>query len=226
VRAYNRTDRACGSPSVRGHAEQAPRGHGGSRPDEFRLVTPQGTLDLERLFKLRVAVARVGEMDLAQWWNTKGQLGPLGAAALRRGLPRTHHFAQARSVFAVAAHRCAEVFDPPSSVTLWRLPLDIEDAFEARWEQWLDAARDWSPFFDRVAALEGPDLVVALQALELVDGLELAAFRGLKTSAEGRAVPISEPFGGTDADVTTLALGFARGRIGSVSVPYARVAGR
>jgi hypothetical protein len=51
-------------------------------------------------------VARMGEMDRAQWWNTKGQLGPLGAMALSRGLPRTHYFAQARSVFAVAAHRC------------------------------------------------------------------------------------------------------------------------
>lgn len=189
-------------------------------------MTPLGTLDLERLFKLRVAVARVGEMDLAQWWNTKGQLGPLGAAALRRGLPRTHQFAQARSIFAVAAHRCAEVFDPPGSVTLWRLPSQIEDAFEARWEQWLDAASDWSPFFDRVAALQGPDLALALEALELVDGAELAAITGLKTSAEGRAVPISEPFGGTDADVTTLALGFARGGIGSVAIPYARIADR
>ena len=46
----------------------------------------------------------------------------MGAAALRRGLPRTHYFAQARSVFAVAAHRCDEVFNPPDTVTLWRLP--------------------------------------------------------------------------------------------------------
>ena len=43
--------------------------------------------DLDRLPMLRIVVAHVGEMDLAQWWNTKGQLGPLGAAALRRGLP-------------------------------------------------------------------------------------------------------------------------------------------
>ena len=114
------------------------------------MVT-QGLADLERLLKLRVVVARIGEMDRAQWWNTRGQLGPLGAIALRRGLPRTHYFAQARSVFAVAAHRCAEVFDPPGSVTLWRLPSDIEEAFEARWEHWLDAASDWSPFFGLVS---------------------------------------------------------------------------
>ena len=64
-------------------------------------------IDLDRLLKLRLVVARFGEMDLAQWWNTKGQLGPTGAMALRRGFPRTFRFAAARSVFAVAAHRCA-----------------------------------------------------------------------------------------------------------------------
>lgn len=186
------------------------------------MVTPQGSLDLERLLRLRVVVARVGEMDLAQWWNTKGQLGPLGASALRRGLPRTHHFAQARSVFAVAAQRCAEVFDPPGSVTLWRLPQDVEEAFDARWEHWLDAANEWATFFDRVAAIEEPDLVLALRTLDLIDDTDLAAFAGLKTSAEGRAVPIAAPFGGTDADVTLLALGFARGAVGGLAVPYAR----
>jgi hypothetical protein len=69
-------------------------------------------IDLDRLLKLRVAVARVGEGELAGWWNSKGQLGRMGARALARGFPRTHHFAQARSVFAVAADRCAEVFEP------------------------------------------------------------------------------------------------------------------
>lgn len=66
------------------------------------------SLDLERLLKLRLVVGRVGEMDRAQWWNTRGQLGPMGASAVRRGLPRTHYFAQARAVFAVAEQRCVE----------------------------------------------------------------------------------------------------------------------
>jgi len=51
--------------------------------------------DLDRLLKLRVIVARFGEMDMAKRWNTNGQLGPLGSSTVRRGLPRTHHFAQA-----------------------------------------------------------------------------------------------------------------------------------
>src|SRR3954454_171645 len=125
-------------------------------------------IDLDRLLKLRLVVARFGEMDLAKWWNTKGQLGRLGAAALRRGFPRTHHFAQARSVFAVAAHRCAEVFDPPGSVTLWRLPENIEEEFDARWEGWLDHAPDWHPFFQSLEALPSSDLVEILRTFQLI----------------------------------------------------------
>lgn len=182
---------------------------------------PADWIDLDRLLRLRIAVGRMGEMDQAQWWNTRGQLGPLGASAVRRGLPRTHHFAQARSVFAVAAHRCAEVFDPPGSVTLWRLPRAIEMAFDARWEHWLDTATDWEAFFARVAALDGTDLVRALQTLELVDDADIAAYDCLKTSAEGRAVPLTAAFRGTDADVALLALGFGRGATGALAVPYA-----
>lgn len=185
-------------------------------------MAPQGSLDLEHLLRLKLVVGRIGEMDRAKWWNTRGQLGPSGASVLRRGLPRTYHFAQARSVFAVATQRCTEVFDPLGSITLWRLPQDVEEAFDARWEHWLDAANEWATFFDRVAAIEEPDLVLALRTLDLIDDTDLAAFAGLKTSAEGRAVPIAAPFGGTDADVTLLALGFARGAVGGLAVPFAR----
>ena len=70
------------------------------------------TVDFDRLFKLRLVVSRFGEMDLAKWWNTKGQLGRLGAAALRRGFPRTHRFAQARAVFAVPEGRLEVTIQP------------------------------------------------------------------------------------------------------------------
>src|SRR5262245_7619453 len=133
-------------------------------------------LNLELLMKLRLVVARFGEMDIAKWWNTKGQLGPLGTAALRRGFPRTHRFAQARSVFAVAAHRCTEVFDPPGCVTLWRLPESIEEAFDAQWEYWLDQASDWDKFFESLERLEKRDLVEALAARDLVGDGDVAAF--------------------------------------------------
>jgi hypothetical protein len=187
------------------------------------VVTLPATLDLDRLLKLRLVVARFGEMDVAQWWNTKGQLGPLGAAAVRRGLPRTHYFAQARSVFAVAAHRCAEVFDPPGCVTLWRLPDTIEAQFEARWEHWLDNNADWIPFFEALQTVQGPDLIAALRAFELVTERDTDLLGSLRRSAEGRAVPLPGPFNGNDGDVTQLAVAFALGIPGRLAVPYSRL---
>jgi len=182
----------------------------------------RATLNLERLLKFRVVVARFGEMDLGKWWNTRGQLGGLGTAAIRRGLPRTHYFAQARSVFSVASHRCGEIFDPPDSVTLWRLPEPIEEEFEAKWEHWLDQAAEWTLFFQGLESLQEGDLKVALQSFGLITDDESQLFSRLRLSAEGRSVPLPGSFLGTDQDIAMLALGFARGEPGSVAVPYAK----
>jgi hypothetical protein len=179
-------------------------------------------LDLDRVLKLRLIVARFGEMDIAKWWNTRGQLGRLGTVAIQRGFPRTHSFAQARSVCAVAAHRCREIFDPPGCVTLWQLPEAIEEEFEAKWEHWLDRANDWIPFFIRLESLQESDLKSALQSFDTVSNQELEMYSRLRRAAGGRAVPISEPFSGTNQEIALLALGFARGETGSLVVPYAR----
>jgi hypothetical protein len=180
------------------------------------------TLDLDRLLKLRLVVARFGEMDLARWWNTNGQLGAFGATALRRGFPRTHYFAQARSVFAVASHRCAEVFDPPGSVMLWRLPDAIEEEFDARWEHWLDNGAEWRSFFERLKELPATDLANVLKSFEIVTNVDMDGYAKLRTAAEGRAVPLPRVFSNTDEEVALLALGFGRGEPGALAVPYAR----
>ncbi len=86
------------------------------------MTSSNPDLDFDRLLKLRLVVARVGEMDLAKWWNTNGLLGRKGRILLSRGFPRTHSFAQARATFAVATARSHEVFDPPGCMTLWSLP--------------------------------------------------------------------------------------------------------
>jgi hypothetical protein len=181
-------------------------------------------IDLDRLLQLRVLVARFGEMDLARWWNTKGQLGRLGALALRRGFPRTHHFAQARSVFAVADHRCGEmlVSAPEGAVTLFRLPEAIEEEFDARWEHWLDDAGKWSPFFERVQGVKPDDLAETLRAFEVVGDKDIEALSRLRRSTENRAVAIPAAFSGTNDDVGLLALGFARGEPAELAVPYMR----
>ena len=187
------------------------------------MATTGTAIDLDRLLKLRLVVARFGEMDKARWWNTSGQLGRVGAMALRRGFPRTHYFAQARSVFAVAAHRCREVFDPPGSVTLWNLPETVEQEFEARWEHWLDHAPEWTPFFQQLENIDASDLLGAFQSFDLVTEQDADSLSHLRRSAEGRAVPLPNVFSGSGDDVTQLALGFARGEPGALAVPYARL---
>jgi len=161
-------------------------------------------IDFDRLLKLRLVVARVGEMDLAKWWNTRGQLGRLGTATVRRGFPRTHYFAQARSVFSVAAHRCREVFDSPQSVTLWQLPEAVEEEFEAHWERWLDQHDQWKPLFLELEALKEVDLKTVLQSFDLITPEDEELFSRLRRSAERRAVPLPAPFIATNRDVAAL----------------------
>jgi hypothetical protein len=185
----------------------------------------ESALDLDRLLKLRLLVARFGEMDQARWWNTRGVLGPLGATALRRGFAKTHLFAQARLVFAVAAHRCRGLYDPPQAMTLWNLPAAVEDHFESRWADWIDDAQAWSPFFMEIQAPKATDLLTEASRLGLADDKLLREVRPLKRAAENRAVPIPGEHRPANRIIGLLALGFFRGEPGAPAVPYARLGG-
>lgn len=183
-------------------------------------------LDFNRLFKLRLVVARHGEMDGAEWWNTQGMLGPRGAVVLKRGFPRTHHFAQARVVFEVARARCHELFDPPGCMTLWHLPAEIEEQFQEHWQEWLDEGEKWNPIFEAVEAQDGKQqtLLEALAQLGLITEADQEAVSKLKRSAENRAVLISGSHAPTNELVTLLAAGFSCGEQGKPAIPYAKLA--
>lgn len=177
--------------------------------------------DLDWLLKLRLAVARCGEADASGWWNTRGQLSRLGASALSRGFPRTHHFAQARSVFAAAASECAQVFAMPGAVTLWWLGEDTEEAFDLQWEMWLDHANDWRPCFERLAQTSTELLPDVLAGLGLIDAADIARADSLVADPSGKSLRIADVFDGSRAAIAQLALGFARGTTGRPIVPYA-----
>lgn len=185
-------------------------------------ITP---VDLDRLLKLRLIVARFGEMDVARWWNSKGMLGRHGAVVLKRGFPATHYFAQARVVFAVARSRCEELFNPQGCMTLWNLPAEVEEAFEDRWQDWLDEGPRWNPLFERLAQLKDGDLLEAMSDLELLTPAERDATLKLRRSAGGRAVPLPGTHRPDTEVVTLLAAAFARGEAGSPAIPYARLEG-
>ena len=179
-------------------------------------------VDLDHLLKLRLVVARHGEMDRARWWNTNGMLGPHGAIVLQRGFPRTHFFAQARVVFAVARSRSQEVFNPPGCATLWNLPPELEQRFEEAWPRWLEEPH-WTEFFGGLQSPKTLDLITELQERGLLTPEQKEEARRLKTSAEGKAVQI--PFVGppdTQA-LTLLAAGFCHGHPGNPAIPYVRL---
>lgn len=187
------------------------------------MVEQRSPVDFDRLLKLRLVVARYGEMDGACWWNTRGLLGRKGALLMSRGFAKTHFFAQARVVFSVATARSKEVFNPPLSMTLWNLPADIEDKFEAHWSVWLAARDEWRPFFESIQTLPGNSLLDALASFGLVDQPATDAVGKMRRSAEGRAVPLSGSFSPNDDVLTLLAAGFDRGEKGQPAIPYARL---
>jgi len=188
-------------------------------------VSFTGEIDFEWLFKIRTVVARIGEMDRARWWNSNGQLGPQGALVLRRGFPRTHYFAQARSAFMVAADRCAQVFDPPACATLWRLTDSIEERLDVIWDEWLDDSAAWSPFFERVAGISSVDVATSLQEFDLVSGEEIDKYASIKKCSDGRSIQLPFIFDDRGQAVAILALCFGAGSTGQLVVPYARRAG-
>lgn len=181
-------------------------------------------VDLDRLLKLRLVVARAGEMDLQGWWNTKGALGRLGRSVYQRGFPRTAPFALARTVFAVARSRTRELWSPPGCATLWNLPPAVEDSFEDQWQGWLDQPDAWAPFFESLQGLRG-ELLDELQSLALLTAAEAAVARELKRSVDGRAVLLPGMRQIDNATLGQLAAGFFRGERGSPAVPYARLEG-
>lgn len=189
------------------------------------MTMPAMPIDLDRLLKLRLVIARHGEMDLARWWNTQGMLGRRGAVVLKRGFPTTHYFAQARVVFAVARSRCNELFSPPGCMTLWNLPAELEDQFEEHWHSWLDQGASWTSFFEQLAALDGADLLKELLAFGLISPSEVEVVGKLRRSAENRAVALAGTHQPRDDVITLLAAGFSRGEPGNPAIPYARLEG-
>jgi len=187
-------------------------------------MTATGLLasDLDHLLKLRLVVARHGEMDRARWWNTQGMLGPHGAMVLERGFPRTHFFAQARVVFAVARSRCQEVFDPPGCATLWSLPAELEDRFEEAWPRWLEEPA-WDEFFRGLQNPKTMDLVAELHQRGLVSPALAQEVARLRPSGQGQAVPLPQ-VGPLDLPaLNLLAAGFSLGQPGSPAIPYRRL---
>jgi hypothetical protein len=114
------------------------------------------------------------------------------------------------------------VFDPPECVTLWRLDEETEDAFDAKWESWIDGAGEWDDFFDDLQRIDHLDVAEACVSRGLIVDGDVEIVTRLRRSAEGKAIQLPGVFNGLDQDIRLLAIGFARSQAGSLSVPYMR----
>jgi hypothetical protein len=178
-------------------------------------------IDLERLFRLRAAVGRFGEMDAAGWWNTQGVLGARGAAVYKRGLPETHFLARVRVVTAVAAERSRTIYPATGVATLWSLPPALERSLSFRERSWAtNGSRDSSADF--AAAVQSPsgDLSAWLSELGLVDKAVAEKASGIEPDQGGKGVPVPGPV--TNEAIQLLALGHGRGGVKNLVVPFIR----
>jgi len=176
-------------------------------------------IDLERLFRLRAAVGRFGEMDRAGWWNTQGVLGARGAAVYKRGLPETHFFARGRVVTAVAADRSRTVYPAGGVATLWSLPPAPERSLSFRERSWAtNGSREGWADFESTLISPPDDLTAWLSDLGLVDPDIAEEAAGLATEPGGKGVAIAAPV--TDRTIQLLALGHGRGAPKDLVVPF------
>ena len=173
----------------------------------------------EKLFKLRTAVARHGEQDVANWWPTQGLLGPQGATLYARSFPRTHQFARARVVTEAAKARVRELYPVKDALTLWTLPTELEEQVELARQEWLRDVGAWDPFFKVLEEHTETDLLDLVQELGLVRDSVVEAVRGLHPPTNGPALQL--PGDGVTAEtIELLAAAHAPGGKGTPVVPH------
>jgi hypothetical protein len=177
------------------------------------------TLTPANILKLRLCVARFGEMDLSAWWNTNGILGNPGRLALKRGFPSTHLFAQAQAACAVARSRCQEVFEQPDYLTLWNLPPATEASIAVLWSSWCRDADQWKPFFDKLTHFKSTDLISELLELDLITEDTANEANSLSYKG-GNSIALPGTGYADEPTITLLAAAFSLNAKGSLAVPY------
>jgi hypothetical protein len=177
-------------------------------------------IDLMRLFRLRAAVGRFGEMDCAGWWNTQGVLGVRGRAVYKRGLPQTHFLARVRVVSSIAEERSRSVYPAPGVATLWNLPPALERALSFQERAWATGGVEgdhWAEF-EVALAVPGDDLLGWLAGLGLVGSETAEKVVSLAEAPGGNGIAVHGPV--TDAAAQLLAAGHSRGGPKSLIVPF------
>jgi len=138
----------------------------------------------EELFALRYAIARIGEWDWLQWWESS-VLGSSGQYAAPRLFSRTTRLSCAHLAILAAASRHAAVMPLEPMIHLF----DLGGVFERRFERWLalQKAEGWEPSAHPERPNNGQSGSVA-SALEAVGLGESEAPEGASSGRKSIAV--------------------------------------
>jgi hypothetical protein len=96
----------------------------------------------------------------------------------------------------------------------------MEDQMADCWQDWLDEADQWQPFFEQLTALQSRDVLATLLALSLINETEANVARHLKISSEGRSVALPIQQTVDDAALRLLAAAFVHAQPGQLVIPY------
>lgn len=94
----------------------------------------------------------------------------------------------------------------------------VEEAFEYRWSQWLDATATWTPFFKELQALPKQPLIDSLKVFNLWDPA-LDKFLSALPSPSSPSLQIASS-ALDNRTATLLAGGFAHGKPGEPIIPW------
>ena len=142
--------------------------------------------------------------------------------AISRGSPNTHVFACCRAVFARAYCLSDEVFNPPDSFTLWRLPVEIEDRIEDAWAGWLENPEPWKAFLAEVDEASSKGTLAVLTALGLVIPEVAEKASKLRRADDMRSVPIKVSSETVGEAIALLAAAHNSSEPGKLAVPFIR----
>lgn len=95
-----------------------------------------------------------------------------------------------RAAFAVAASRAVEVVNQPDSLTLWRLPVEIEDQIEDAWARLLETPEPWKQFLTDLEQYSGCGLLAVLTKRDLLSPSTAERVGKRRRADELRSVPV------------------------------------
>ena len=178
------------------------------------------SIDLEQIIDARLAVARLGELDAQAWWRSDGVLSDDGAFVGPRVLPRSHHNARARIIFAVASHACNERYPEPKAFHLFKLTPELEDQLDDYLQGKLGDDQFWDERARRLEKVQSGDAPESVFLdMSLISQDEISLIKRLQLGPGGQSLAIRKQ-NDPQKLIRLLTAGFIRSAPRQLVVPY------